>query len=149
MGSRRGKQLNYRIGFIARSSKSTAERFQVNTERYIGDLVEDRDVILVDNMIHSGNTLFSAVRKLKKDGCGSIYCFVYHNLMAQETEKRIDQSNIVKEFVTLNTVHNKTTSSKVVTLSVSKILSKYIKELAEQLSKDSERDSRRDGGYMV
>ena len=96
---------------------------------YIGDDFQGKDIIIVDDMIKSGETLGALSDILKKKGSGNIYSFIYHDLSEHKTKENIENSSL-KEVVLLDTANSESNwSEKLIKLSTSKILSKYIGEL--------------------
>ena len=123
-----------RLGFIAQSSKSSENKidFLVKKENnYIGDNFKDKDIIIVDDIINTGETICSLTEFLKKEGSANVYSFIYHDLLKNHGENNIHYSQI-ENLVSLNTIDSESKKNeKIIKLSVSKILSKYLSEILE------------------
>jgi len=62
--------------------------------------VEDKDVLLVDDLVDTGGTLVSAIEALKKNGARNIYGSITHPLLSGPALERINKSAITKLYVT-------------------------------------------------
>ncbi|MGC9098378.1 MAG: ribose-phosphate diphosphokinase [Dictyoglomus sp.] len=71
-------------------------------EEIIGE-VEGRDVIICDDIVTTGNTLFSAAKLLKLKGARDIYAAVTHGILTNDAHKKLQESEI-KELVVTNTI---------------------------------------------
>ncbi|MCF8241157.1 MAG: ribose-phosphate pyrophosphokinase [Melioribacteraceae bacterium] len=65
----------------------------------IGD-VDDKNVLIVDDLIDTGGTFVSAINALKMKGAKEIYGAVTHPLFSGDALKRIEDSPITKLYVT-------------------------------------------------
>lgn len=72
---------------------------------YIGDRLEDGDVIIVDDMIHTGSKLNNCVKEVRKTGKNNIYAFITHNLLTPKSFEEVEKLSI-SELVTTNTISN-------------------------------------------
>jgi ribose-phosphate pyrophosphokinase len=72
---------------------------------YVGDIVKDRDIIVVDDMMHSGTKLTNTVKHVRQNGAGNIHAFITHNLLTPQTFNEIDKLPI-KELITTNSISN-------------------------------------------
>ena len=68
--------------------------------------LKGRDIILVDDMISTGNSIVLATKYLKKQNCGNIYACCTHGLLVKDSDKRIHQEGI-KDIICTNTIPNK------------------------------------------
>ncbi|MDP3443991.1 MAG: ribose-phosphate pyrophosphokinase [Ignavibacteria bacterium] len=91
----------------------------------IGD-VEDKDVLLVDDLIDTGGTFVNAVVALRKCGAKKIYGAVTHALLSGHALKKIEESEIEKLYVTDSIQINGVVSDKIVVRSASEILANAI-----------------------
>ena len=55
-------------------------RNPIVAHEYLGDSVEGKDILLIDDMINSGNTMLSTAEKLKNNGAANIYCLAPYGL---------------------------------------------------------------------
>jgi ribose-phosphate pyrophosphokinase len=65
----------------------------------IGD-VEDKDVLLVDDLIDTAGTFIGAINALKEKGAKQIFGAVTHPVLSGEAIERIEKSEITKLYVT-------------------------------------------------
>lgn len=73
----------YPIAFIEKRRIRTGE---VDEMLLVGD-VENKDVLIVDDIIDSGGTLCKAAELLKRNGAGRLYCYGTHGLFTEGTER--------------------------------------------------------------
>ena len=94
----------------------------------IGD-VQDKDVIIVDDIIDTGGSLIAAANILKESGARNIYVCVSHGIFSNNAITRIEDS-MIKEVVVTNTItvpqEEMEQSSKITVLSIGWMLSKLI-----------------------
>ncbi|TBR22082.1 MAG: ribose-phosphate pyrophosphokinase [Candidatus Nitrosotenuis sp.] len=67
----------------------------------------DRDVILVDDMISTGDSIVKAAEYLKKQNCGNIYVACTHALLVGNAEKKIRNAGVLR-IISTNTIPGKT-----------------------------------------
>lgn len=90
--------------------------------------VENKNCIIIDDMVDTAGTLVAAVNVLKQKGATSVYCCCTHPILSDPALQRINDSEL-SEFVTTNTIaltEELKTSNKIVQLSVAKILGQGI-----------------------
>lgn len=75
---------------------------EVDTSRLIGE-VKDKSVILVDDAIHTGNTLISAAKEVLRRGAKEVYATATHGIFAGDSLKNLEESPI-KEIVVTDTL---------------------------------------------
>lgn len=90
----------------------------------IGD-VEDRNVVIIDDMVDTAGTLVLAAQIMKERGARSIRAFATHPILSGNAVERIDQSPIT-ELVVTDSVPFVNRSSKIKILSVAEIFAKVI-----------------------
>lgn len=61
--------------------------------------VEDKDVLLVDDLVDTAGTLVSAVEALKKNGAKNIYSSITHPLLSGPALERINKSELTQLYV--------------------------------------------------
>jgi len=93
---------------------------------FIGD-VRGKNVILLDDVLSSGNSLKEAAKKLKEEGAEAIYACVTHPLLSKNAVNTIVDSDIT-EVIVLDTIEvpEEKRHPKIVRLSVSKLFSDAI-----------------------
>jgi len=65
-----------------------------------------RDVILVDDMISTGNSMIQAAKYLQDRNCGRIFACCTHGILVNDAEKRAKQAGI-KKIICTNTIPTK------------------------------------------
>jgi ribose-phosphate pyrophosphokinase len=106
-------------------------------DEIIGD-VKNRDVIICDDIITTGNTLFSAARLLRERGARDIYSTVTHGILVNNAPEELQKSEL-KELVVTNTIpigeDKKVPKLKI--LSVGSLLGEAIKRISNKDSLSS------------
>jgi ribose-phosphate pyrophosphokinase len=97
----------------------------------IGD-VEDRNVILIDDLIDTGGTIVNAVDALTRNGAKDVYVGCTHGVFSDDAVKRLVDSP-VKEIVVSNTIplDDKGASGKLKVLSVAGLLGEAMRRIHE------------------
>lgn len=65
-----------------------------------------RDIILVDDMISTGNSVIQAAKYLQNRNCGRIFACCTHGILVNDAEKRAKQAGI-KKIICTNTIPNR------------------------------------------
>lgn len=79
--------------------KRRPKQNQAEVMNLIGD-VEDKDVLLVDDLIDTAGTFIGAINALKEKGAKQIFGAVTHPVLSGEAIERIEKSEITKLYVT-------------------------------------------------
>lgn len=90
--------------------------------------VENKNCIIIDDMVDTAGTLVAAVSVLKQKGAKNVYCCCTHPILSDPALQRINDSEL-SEFITTNTIaltEELKSSNKIVQLSVAKILGQGI-----------------------
>ncbi len=129
------KRLDAELAVIdkRRTDDGTAEVMNV-----IGD-VEGRTCILQDDIIDTAGTITKAATALKNNGEGTVFACAVHGVLSGPAIERIEKSPIDRLIVT-NTIPlsgEKARSSKIVVLSVARLLGQAIKSIHEETSVSS------------
>ena len=100
----------------------------------IGD-VKDRDVIIVDDEVDTGNSILQAVDVVKKNGAHDVYLVFVHAILSRQAARRLAESQI-KHIITTDTVtippdKMKLLKGRVTILSVADLLGEVIKRAHE------------------
>jgi len=82
--------------------------------------VENRDLILVDDMISTGGSIIKATQFLKKQKCKKIYVACTHALLMNNAEKKIKKAGVTS-IISTNTILGKTSK-----VDISKTIAKAI-----------------------
>ena len=105
----------------------------------IGD-VKGRDVLLVDDIISTGGTIFNAANFLKQQGAKSVKAAATHGLFTGDALKMLNESAIDEVIVTDTIAHRKEIIDhpKVTLVSVAPLLAEAIRRIqtGESISKD-------------
>lgn len=87
--------------------------------------VEDRNVVIIDDMVDTAGTLVLAAQKMKEKGARSIRAFATHPILSGNAIERIDQSPLT-ELVVTDSVPFINKSEKIKVLSISEIFATTI-----------------------
>ena len=98
-------------------------------ENIVGD-VNGKEVIIFDDMIDTGGTLFSAVDMLKRRGARKVYIGATHPIFSGDALSGLENSN-VDETVVIDTIpiKRKYDPNKIKVLSIAPLLAKTIKKV--------------------
>jgi ribose-phosphate pyrophosphokinase len=100
---------------------------EVESMEVVGD-IENKNIIVIDDMVSTAKTLVKASEKLVKLGVKKIYALIVHPVFSSNALQLIDDSPIEKIFVT-DTIPLKNVNNKIVVASISKLLSEVIKRI--------------------
>ncbi len=95
----------------------------------IGD-VAGKDVILIDDIIDTGNTLAKSAQMLKDKGALSVRAMCTHPVLSGKAYETI-QDSVIDELVVCDTIPLKKEASKIKVLSVGDLFAKAIKNVTE------------------
>jgi ribose-phosphate pyrophosphokinase len=95
----------------------------------IGD-VSGKDVILIDDIIDTGNTLAKSAQMLKDKGALSVRAMCTHPVLSGKAYETLEAS-VIDELVVCDTIPLKRESSKIKVLSVADLFAKAIKNVTE------------------
>jgi ribose-phosphate pyrophosphokinase len=95
----------------------------------IGD-VTGKDVILIDDIIDTGNTLAKSAQMLKDKGALSVRAMCTHPVLSGKAYETIEDS-VIDELVVCDTIPLKKETSKIKVLSVGELFAKAIKNVTE------------------
>lgn len=99
-GVGRAEEFRQRIaGSLAIISRKHPGPEQTEMLEMVGD-VQDRDALIVDDVISTGETLLKAAETLIARGASSVRASAVHGIFAADALKRIDDSIIEKVYVT-------------------------------------------------
>ena len=99
------KELNSE--YIALDKKRDRKTGKVKIITKNIDEVQNRDLILVDDMISTGGSIVKATEFLKKQKCKKVYVACTHALLMNDAEKRIKKAGVTK-IISANTIPGKT-----------------------------------------
>jgi len=100
--------------------------------------VENKDVLLVDDLVDTAGTLVSAIEALKKNGAKRVFASCTHAVLSGPAIERINNSSL-EEVIVTNTIafDNNKKIKKIVVLSIAKLLSEAIKNIHTESSVSS------------
>jgi ribose-phosphate pyrophosphokinase len=130
------KRLGAELAII--DKRRSVEDGQAEVMNVIGD-VQGRTCIIQDDIIDTAGTITKAATALVENGAARIFACAVHGVLSGPAIKRIDASPIEKLIVT-NTIPQppeRLASSKVVTLSVARLLGQAIRSIHEETSVSS------------
>ena len=95
--------------------------------------VDDRNVVIIDDMVDTAGTLVLAANMMKERGAKSIRAFATHPILSGNAVQRIDDSAI-EELVVTDSVPFINTSKKIKVLSIADIFAKTIQAVTSNQS---------------
>jgi ribose-phosphate pyrophosphokinase len=101
----------------------------------IGD-VEDREAIILDDMIDTAGTLIQAAEAVSKKGAASVMAAATHAVLSGKAKERIRDSSL-QEVVVTNTIPHPASDGKLTVLSVAGLLGEGIRRIHENSSVSS------------
>ncbi len=106
--------------------------------RIIGN-VQNKECIIVDDIIDSGGTIVNAVDALIREGAKSVYVFVTHAVLSGEAINKIKKSKISKLIITDSIDNTKKIKnvSKIQVLSIAPLMGEAIKRISNSTSVSS------------
>ena len=106
--------------------------------RIIGN-VQNKECIIVDDIIDSGGTIINAVDALIKEGAKNVYVFVTHAVLSGEAINKIKKSKINKLIITDSIDNTKKIKnvSKIQVLSIAPLMAEAIKRISNSTSVSS------------
>ena len=98
--------------------------------------VEDKNVIIVDDMIATGSSLIEAVEALKKAGAKSIYAAITHGVLSGPAIERINQCKGLEKLLITDSIPLSADKkhTKIEVLSVANLLAEAIKRIHNEES---------------
>src|SRR5437899_4357514 len=125
MASAYAQALSANLAIVAKERRSAT---QTEALYLIGE-VEDRDVLLVDDLTETAGTLTSAAELLKKRGALGIYAGVSHAVLADVAISRLQKSKIEELITTNSTPVRSVDGFKTTVLCVSELLGEGMKRI--------------------
>ena len=93
----------------------------------IGD-VDDKDVILIDDMTDTAGTMVKAASALKKNGATSVMASCTHPVLSGPAYERVESGEL-DELVVADTIPAKKESSKITVLSAAPLFAEVIRRI--------------------
>ena len=100
--------------------------------KVLGD-VQEKDVVIIDDMVDTAGTLTKAADLMLQQGATSVRAYCTHGVLSKDAYQKIDNSNIA-ELVITNTIPKEHKSKKVREISVADFFAKTIKSVVKNES---------------
>lgn len=108
-------------------TKMRPEQEQVKITQVI-DNIEHKNILIVDDIISTGNTLLSTAQALKKRGAHKIYAAATHGIFSEGALQRIQESDLIERVYVSNTLAQENRPHKIHVLNIVPVLEKVIEE---------------------
>ncbi len=95
--------------------------------------IENKNVILIDDIVDTAGTLCNAAKALKENGALEVYSFISHPVLSLDAIDKIEKSPI-KELYTTDTIPLSQQSSKIKIISVSQLFADSILRIHKEKS---------------
>ena len=116
------------IFYKERSAENNIKQMKI-----LGD-VKGKDVIFLDDIADSGNTLVKAAALAKENGAKKIVAYCTHGVLSGKAIETIEKSDITEFYITDSIINDLSKSSKIKVLSMSKIIANIINKINNNLS---------------
>ncbi len=127
-GTRRASSYAKMLGTVfCICHKQRSKPNEIEKMILIGD-VQDRDVILIDDIIDTAGTITRAGQLLKDNGARSVRAFATHAIFSGSAMEKIDNS-VFDEVVVTDTIPLTNPSKKIHVLSTAELLAEVIKKV--------------------
>jgi ribose-phosphate pyrophosphokinase len=117
---------------IVISDKHRSQANEVEEMRIIGQ-VEGKNVVIVDDIIDTGNTLIKSCELMLDSGAKSVRAVATHPVFSDKAIEKLENSKI-QEIIVTDTIPVKYLSPKITLLSVSKLFAQAIRNVYEHES---------------
>ena len=126
------KRLNAPLAIVdkRRDSPDSVEAIHL-----IGN-VSDREAIIVDDLISTGNTVIEATKVLLENGASKVIVSCTHPVLAGDAIKKLCDSGL-SEIIVTNTIPHRILPEKFTVLSVAELLGEAIKRIHQETSVSS------------
>lgn len=112
----------FAICYKQRSKPNVVDRMEL-----IGD-VEGKNVVLLDDILDTGNTMIKAANLILENGAKSVRAVVTHPILSGNAIDRIEKSNIT-ELIVSDTIPTSRPSDKITVISASSLLAETIRRV--------------------
>ena len=123
------KEIDHALFLHGKDSGYDNDVSRVKGVEFLGN-VQDADVVIVDEILETGNTLSVLTRKLVKEGAKRVYLCASHGLFSSSSMELIDLSPVEKVVVTDSVRLPSNASEKITQVSVAPLLTQVIKSEA-------------------
>jgi len=115
--------------------KTREKANQVKSVQVIGD-VENKDVIIIDDLIDTGGTISMASKVIMKKGAKSVRAVITHPVLSGNAEENLEKSSLL-ELVVTDSIPLKFRNKKIKVLSIAGLIAKAIRKIHENESTSS------------
>ena len=115
--------------------KTREKANQVKYVQVIGD-VENKDVIIIDDLIDTGGTISMASKVIMKKGAKSVRAVITHPVLSGNAEENLEKSSLL-ELVVTDSIPLKFRNKKIKVLSIAGLIAKAIRKIHENESTSS------------
>jgi ribose-phosphate pyrophosphokinase len=129
------KRLNVDLAIVDKRREKAGQSEVMNI---IGN-IENKDCIIVDDIVDTAGTLCNAAAKLKEEGAKSVSAYITHGVLSLNAVEKINNSALEKLVITDSIAATKQVleSSKIEVLSVSDLIAEAIRRISEETSVSS------------
>ena len=133
-GAKRAEGIARRMGNLQLTviNKRRPAPDQAYVTNIVGE-VENKNALVVDDIISTGGTIVNAALALKQGGAKDVYCYCTHPVLAGSAPQKIENSELKKLFVT-DTIPIKRPCKKTEVLSVANLLGEAISRIHRETS---------------
>ncbi len=115
--------------------KNREKANQVKSVQVIGD-VENKDVIIIDDLIDTGGTISMASKEIMEKGANSVRAIITHPVLSGNAEQNLEKSSL-SELVVTDSISLKFRNKKIKVLSIAGLIAKAIRKIHENESTSS------------
>jgi len=90
---------------IMEKKRYSARKVEVKLHKKIN--IKNKNLIFIDDMISTGNTLLRAIKAMKKLGAKKVTCFAVHGILVENALQKLKKAGAT--VITTNTIPNKAT----------------------------------------
>lgn len=104
-GTLRAKEFAQEIKSKFFALRKTRDRITGNVvmDKDLQENIKDHDIIIIDDMISSGETILKAIEILKKNQCGKIYAMCVHALSSENTISKLKEDGLT-DLISTNSI---------------------------------------------
>jgi len=114
-----------KVDLVALKKSRNRDTGEVQIDERLDSSIMDRDILLIDDMISSGDSMVNACRALKKNECGKIYALCTHALLVGDAIQRIKAAGI-EDIIATNSI-----PTEFAKVDLSQIISENLRNLVE------------------
>jgi ribose-phosphate pyrophosphokinase len=114
-----------KVDLVTLKKSRNRDTGEVQIDERLDSSIMDRDILLIDDMISSGDSMVNACRALKKNECGKIYALCTHALLVGDAIQRIKAAGI-EEIIATNSI-----PTEFAKVDLSQIISENLRNLVE------------------